>query len=61
MQPTVQAVFVVVTSVIATLLTLGLGGILTMLYLDRDTTSHHAVPAGTAADAQDVTALPRAA
>ena len=53
--------FVVVASVIGSLLTLGLGGILTMLYLDRDASSQHVAPAGAALDEPAAATLPVAA
>jgi len=40
MQPTVQLVFIVVASVIATLLTIGLSGILAILAMDRAPARH---------------------
>lgn len=61
MQPTVQAVFVVVASVIGSLLTLGMGGILTMLSLDRDISVPQAAPAGVASDERPSETLPIAA
>jgi len=41
MQPFVQSVFIVVVSVIGTLLTIGLSGILAILAMDRQVTAPH--------------------
>jgi hypothetical protein len=61
MQPTVQVVFGVVTSVIGGLLTLGLTGILTMLFLERDTPARHAAPATAVLDVEGSSTLRAAA